>query len=231
MNLSPSYTALLSLAKERIMLLDGGMGTMIQRFNLTEKDFWQHKGNNDILVLSRPDVIESIHTEYLKAGADIIETCTFNSNAISQADYGLEGECYKLSKAGAEVARRAIDAFGGTSRKFVAGSIGPTSKAAGMASKVDDPASRGITFRELANAYQTQIKGLLDGGADILLIETVFDTLNCKAALYAASLEQEERGVRVPVMVSGTISDASGRLLAGQTLEAFWNSVSGYDLF
>jgi len=231
MKISDSYTALLSLAKERIILLDGGMGTMIQRFNLTEKDFWEHKGNNDILVLSRPDVIESVHTEYLKAGADIIETCTFNSNAISQADYGLESECYKLSKAGAEAARRAIDAFGGTSRKFVAGSIGPTSKAAGMASKVEDPASRGITFRELANAYQTQIKGLLDGGADILLIETVFDTLNCKAALYAASLEQEERGVRVPVMVSGTISDASGRLLAGQTLEAFWNSVSGYDLF
>jgi 5-methyltetrahydrofolate--homocysteine methyltransferase len=233
MKVSDSYSSLLALAKERILLLDGGMGTMIQRFNLTEKDFLGHKGNNDILVLSRPDVIESIHTEYLKAGADIIETCTFNSNAISQADYGLENECYKLNKAGAEVASKAIEKFekefGG--KHFVAGSIGPTSKAAGMANKVDDPASRGITFKELANAYQMQIKGLLDGGADILLIETVFDTLNCKAALYAASLEQEERGIKIPIMVSGTISDASGRLLAGQTMEAFWTSICGYDLF
>jgi len=212
--------ALLSLAKERILLLDGGMGTMIQRHNLAA---------SDSLVFSHPDVIESIHTEYLKAGADIIETCSFNSNAVSQADYGMENECYKLNKTAAEIAKRAIEKFGG--KCFVAGSIGPTSKAAGMASKVEDPASRAVTFRELANAYHTQIKGLLDGGADILLIETVFDTLNCKAALYAASLEQEERGIKVPVMVSGTISDASGRLLAGQTLEAFWNSVAGYDLF
>jgi len=231
-----SSESLLSLAKERILLLDGGMGTMLQRFNLSEKDFWGHKGNNDILVLSRPDVIESIHLEYLKSGADIIETCTFNSNAISQADYGLESECYKMSKAGAEVARKAVETFrkgnpcseGGP---FVAGSIGPTSKASGMASKVEDPASRGVTFRELANAYQTQIKGLLDGGVDLLLIETVFDTLNSKAALYAASRECEERGTNIPIMLSATISDASGRLLAGQTLDAFWNSVSGYNLF
>ncbi|MCL2208408.1 MAG: homocysteine S-methyltransferase family protein, partial [Fibromonadales bacterium] len=215
-----SMNELLLLAKERILLLDGAMGTMIQRHNLTA---------SDSLVLTHPDAIESIHTEYLEAGADIIETCTFNSNAISQADYGMESQCYKLNKTGAEIARRAIEKFGG--KCFVAGSIGPTSKAAGMASKVEDPASRAVTFRELANAYQTQIKGLLDGGADILLIETVFDTLNCKAALYAASLEQEERGIKVPVMVSGTISDASGRLLAGQTLEAFWNSIAGYDLF
>jgi len=222
-----------TLAEQRILLLDGGMGTMLQRFNLTEKDFLGHNGNNDILVLSRPDVVESVHLEYLKAGADIIETCTFNSNAISQADYGLESECYKLNKAGAEVARKAIEKFerefGG--KHFAAGSIGPSSKAAGMASKVEDPANRGVSFRELAEAYRTQIKGLLDGGTDILLIETVFDTLNCKAALYAASLEQEERGIKVPVMVSGTISDASGRLLAGQTLEAFWNSICEYDLF
>jgi len=220
MQLSTSYSTLLSLAKDRILLLDGGMGTMIQKHNLTA---------SDSLVLSHPSIIESIHTEYLEAGADIIETCTFNSNAVSQADYGMENECYKLNKTGAEIARRAIEKHGG--KHFVAGSIGPTSKAAGMASKVEDPASRGVTFRELANAYQTQIKGLLDGGADILLIETVFDTLNCKAALYAASLEQEERRIKVPVMVSGTISDASGRLLAGQTLEAFWNSICGYDLF
>jgi len=218
---TPAYTALLSLAQNRILLLDGGMGTMIQRRNLTA---------SDSLVFSHPDAIESIHAEYLEAGAEIIETCTFNSNAISQADYGLENECYSMSKAGAEIARRAIQKFGQPNR-FVAGSIGPTSKAAGMASKVEDPASRAVTFRELANAYQTQIKGLIDGGSDILLIETVFDTLNCKAALYAASIEQEERGIKIPVMVSGTISDASGRLLAGQTLEAFWNSVSGYDLF
>ncbi|MDR0516884.1 MAG: methionine synthase [Fibromonadaceae bacterium] len=228
-----SYTALASLSKERILLLDGAMGTMIQRFNLSESDFLGHKGNNDILVLSRPDVIESIHSEYLKAGADIIETCTFNSNSISQADYGLESECYKLNKAGAEAAKRAIEKFekefGGN--HFVAGSIGPTSKAAGMASKVEDPADRAVSFKELAEAYRTQVKGLLDGGADILLIETVFDTLNCKAALHAASLEQEERSIKVPVMLSATISDASGRLLAGQTMEAFWNSVCGYDLF
>ncbi|MDR2580139.1 MAG: methionine synthase [Fibromonadaceae bacterium] len=228
-----SYKSLLSLAKERILLLDGGMGTMVQRFNLSEKDFLGHKGNNDILVLSRPDVIESIHSEYLKAGADIIETCTFNSNAISQADYGLESECYKMSRAGAEVAKKAVEKFEREFGRpaFVAGSIGPSSKAAGMASKVEDPANRDITFRELAEAYGTQIKGLLDGGADLLLIETVFDTLNCKAALYAASLEQEERKTHIPIMLSATISDASGRLLAGQTLEAFWNSVCGYDLF
>jgi len=211
---------LYTLAKERILLLDGGMGTMIQKHNLTA---------SDSLVLTHPDAIESIHTEYLKAGADIIETCSFNSNAVSQADYGMEKECYKLNKTAAEIAKRAIQKFGGEC--FVAGSIGPTSKASGMASKVEDPASRSVTFRELANAYQTQIQGLLDGGADILLIETVFDTLNCKAALYASKLEQEARGIKIPVMVSGTISDASGRLLAGQTLEAFWNSVAGYDLF
>ncbi|MDR3000707.1 MAG: methionine synthase [Fibromonadaceae bacterium] len=203
-----AYSTLLSLAQERILLLDGGMGTMLQRFNLT---------GGDALVLSNPNDIERIHTEYLEAGADIIETCTFNSSGN-----------YELNKTGAEIAKRAVEKFG---KGFVAGSIGPTAKAAGMASKVEDPADREITFRELANAYQTQIKGLLDGGADILLIETVFDTLNCKAALYAASLEQEERKLKVPVMVSGTISDASGRLLAGQTMEAFWNSICGYDLF
>jgi 5-methyltetrahydrofolate--homocysteine methyltransferase len=233
MNPTASYSALYSLAKERILLLDGGMGTMIQRFNLNESDFWGHNGNNDILVLSHPEVTESIHLEYLKAGADIIETCTFNSNAISQADYGLESECYKLNKAGAETAKRAIEKFekefGG--KHFVAGSIGPTSKATSMASKVEDPAGRAISFKELSEAYRTQIKGLLDGGADILLIETIFDTLNCKAALYAASLEQEERWIKIPVMLSATISDASGRLLTGQTLEAFWNSVCGCDLF
>jgi len=228
-----SKTTLLSLANERILLLDGGMGTMVQRFKLSDNDFWGHSGNNDILVLSRPDVIESIHLEYLKAGADIIETCTFNSNAISQADYGLQSECYKLNKAGAETAKKAIEKyekeFGG--KHFVAGSIGPTSKATGMASDVEDPAGRAISFKELSDAYRTQIKGLIDGGADILLIETIFDTLNCKAALYAASLEQEERRTEIPIMVSATISDASGRLLAGQTLEAFWNSVCGYGLF
>ena len=235
MQATAAYSALNFLAQERILLLDGGMGTMIQRFNLTESDFLGYKGNNDILVLSRPDIIESIHFEYLKAGADIIETCTFNSNAVSQADYGLENRCYELNKAGAEIARRAAarakDFLPQQTPRFVAGSIGPTSKAIGMASKVEDPASREITFKELASAYRTQIRGLLDGGADLLLIETVFDTLNCKAALYAASLEQEERGIKVPVAVSGTISDASGRLLAGQTIEAFWNSVCGYDLF
>ncbi|MCL2282253.1 MAG: methionine synthase [Fibromonadales bacterium] len=215
-----SMNELLALAKERILILDGGMGTMIQKHNLAA---------SDSLVLTHPSVIESIHAEYLSAGADIIETCSFNSNAISQADYGMENECYKLNKTAAEIARKAAEKFSG--KRFVAGSIGPTSKAAGMASKVEDPASRAVTFRELSNAYQTQIKGLLDGGADILLIETVFDTLNCKAALYAAELEQEARKIKFPVMVSGTISDASGRLLAGQTLEAFWNSVSGYGLF
>ncbi|GHV13852.1 hypothetical protein AGMMS49938_09030 [Fibrobacterales bacterium] len=237
-NKTQAYLDLANLARERIILLDGGMGTMIQRYNLTDADFRGQKGNNDILVLERPDVIEEIHRAYLAAGADIIETCSFSSNAISQADYyksddGLDKLTYELNKASAETARRAVEnfekEFGG--RHFVAGSIGPTSKAAGMASKVEDPANRSVTFAELSAAYRTQIRGLLDGGADILLIETVFDTLNCKAALYAASLEQEARGNQVPVMVSGTISDASGRLLAGQTLEAFWNSISGYDLF
>ena len=161
MQSTAAYSTLLSLAEERILLLDGGMGTMIQRFNLTEKDFLGHKGNNDILVLSRPDVVEKVHLEYLESGADIIETCTFNSNAISQADYGLESECYKFNKTGAEIAKRAVEKYrqgkpclSGSSHSgpFVAGSIGPTSKAAGMASKVEDPANRGVTFRELANA-------------------------------------------------------------------------------
>jgi len=238
-----AYLSLSELVRQRILILDGAMGTMIQRYNLGEADFRgerfaQHpvdlKGNNDLLVLTRPDVIRAIHREYLDAGADIVETCTFNSNTISQADYQLERESYLLNKAGAEVAKQAVAehcAAHGARPCFVAGSIGPTAKTASMSPDVEDPAFRAVTFRELVDAYVEQVNGLLDGGADILLVETVFDALNCKAALYAIESVLDARSIEVPVMVSGTITDASGRTLAGQTAEAFWYSLAGYNIF
>ena len=238
-----AYQSLKSLAQQRILLLDGAMGTMIQRHALTEADFrgdlFSHsavdlKGNNDLLVLTQPGIIRSIHREYLDAGADILETCTFNSNSISQADYGLESEVYRLNKAGAEVAKAAVQEHcqeQGERPCFVAGSIGPTAKTASMSPDVEDPAFRAVTFEDLVVSYTEQVQGLLDGGSDILLVETVFDTLNCKAALYAIEAELDRRGLDVPVMVSGTITDASGRTLAGQTAEAFWYSLAGYHLF
>ena len=223
---------------QRILLLDGGFGTMVQGYGLDEEAYrgerfrdWtvQLKGCNDLLVLTRPEVVGEIHEKYLRAGADIIETDSFNANAVSLADYGLEGYAYEISKRAAEIARHAADAF--TERnpqkpRFVAGSMGPTNRTASMSADVANPAAREITFRQLVDAYTDQARGLLDGGADILLVETVFDTLNAKAALYAIDTLCAERGRAVPVMVSGTLADASGRTLSGQTVEAFAVSVS-----
>ena len=226
-----------ALLAQRILVLDGAMGTMIQRHGLTEADFRGErfrahpkdlKGNSDVLVVTRPDVIGSIHGEYLEAGADIIETNTFNANAISQADYGLEAFSYELNVAGAKVARAAADAW--TARtpdrpRFVAGSIGPTNRTLSISPDVNNPAFRNVTFDEVRAAYRDQVRGLLDGGVDLLLLETIFDTLNAKAALVAIQEVQEERGSVAPVMVSVTITDRSGRTLSGQTLEAFYASI------
>lgn len=223
--------------KERILIIDGAMGTMIQRFNLTEEDFkgemfknhpFDLKGNNDILCLTRPDVIENIHRQYLEAGADIIETNTFSSTSIAQADYHTEHIAYELNVAAAQVARRAADAYTAQTPdkpRFVAGAIGPLNKTLSLSPDVNNPGFRAVHFLEVKEAYAEQIRGLIDGGSHILLVETIFDTLNCKAALYAIDEVMEEKGVKLPVMISGTITDASGRTLSGQTPEAFWISV------
>ena len=225
------------LLAERILLLDGAMGTMIQRCRLDERDFRgtrfaQHghdlKGNNDLLVLTQPDVIREIHRQYLEAGADIIETNTFNSNAISQSDYGLEAVTYELNFEGAKLARAAVDDFVAAhpaSPRFVAGSLGPTNRTLSISPDVGNPAFRAVTFDELKAAYTDQVRGLLDGGVDLLLVETIFDTLNAKAAMLAIDEIQRARGVRVPLMISVTITDRSGRTLSGQTLEAFYISI------
>lgn len=230
------------ILSRRIMILDGAMGTMIQALRLSEADFrgerfkdWKRdlKGNNDLLNLTRPEAIKRIHLEYLEAGADIIETNTFNSNPISLADYGMESLAYELSKAGAEIAKSAVREFmlKNPGRVcFVAGSIGPTNKTASMSPDVQNPAYRAVTFDDLAEAYYQQARGLIEGGADLLLVETVFDTLNAKACLYAIEKYADETGKRPPIMVSFTISDKSGRLLSGQTVEAFWNSISHVEL-
>lgn len=226
-----------SLAKNRILVLDGAMGTMIQTYRLTEEDyrgdrFKSHdhdiKGNNDILSITRPDIIEAIHTSYLEAGADIIETNTFSGTPISQADYNLQDICYELNFEAAKVARNAVDKYLSShpgESKFVAGSIGPTNKTASMSPDVNRPEFRSVTFDELVSAYTIQIQGLIDGGVDILLIETIFDTLNCKAAIYAIESIKESLNIDIPVMISGTVTDASGRTLSGQTVEAFFISV------
>jgi len=222
--------------ENEILLLDGGMGTLIQAHGLAEDDYrgtvftqWEKplKGNHDLLNLTRPDVIEGIHKTYLDAGSDIIETNTFNSTSASQADYGTEDWVYQLNLKGAEVARRAADAFEASQGepRFVAGVLGPTNRTASLSPDVNDPAFRNVTFDELASTYGEATKGLLDGGADLILVETVFDTLNAKAALYAILQVLESRKVNVPIMVSGTVTDASGRLLTGQNPEAFWNSI------
>lgn len=226
------------ILKERILVLDGAMGTMIQRHQLTEDDFrkgWfeQHhkslKGNNDLLSLTRPDIIEEIHRLYFEAGADIAETNTFSGTSIAQADYDLENAVYDINYHSAKLARKAADEF--TARtpdkpRFVAGSIGPTNRTASISPDVSDPGFRAISFQELVTAYKEQVSSLIDGGVDILLVETVFDTLNAKAALFAIDEIFEERNVRLPIMVSGTITDQSGRTLTGQTTEAFLISVS-----
>jgi 5-methyltetrahydrofolate--homocysteine methyltransferase len=235
----PDLTAeLAGLLGERILVLDGAMGTMIQSHRLDEAAYRGERfasadehpgdlaGDNDLLCLSNPDVVRHIHTAYLEAGADIICTNTFNGTRISQADYGLQDLCYELNRAAATLAREAADAASTVDRpRFVAGSLGPTSKTASISPDVNDPSARNVTFDELVTAYLEEARGLVDGGADILLVETVFDTLNAKAAIFALETLFEEHGRRWPVMVSGTITDASGRTLSGQVTEAFWNSV------
>ena len=241
--MSSNKKALLdSLLQHRILIIDGAMGTMIQRRKLTEKDFRGErfkdyhrdlKGNNDLLNITRPDVIYDIHKEYLEAGADLIETNTFSSTSIAMADYAMESLAYELNYEGAKVARKAADeitAKDPTKPRFVAGALGPTNKTASISPNVNDPGFRGVTFDELVTAYKEQTKGLVDGGVDVLLVETVFDTLNAKAALFAIMEFFDENGVELPIMVSGTITDASGRTLSGQTTEAFYNSVSHADL-
>ena len=236
---TPAFEQLESMMKERIIFIDGAMGTMIQRYKLEEEDFrgerykdhpHELKGNNDVLVLTRPDVIEAIHTAYLEAGADIIETNTFNGTTISQADYNLDNldEVIAINKAAAQLAKRCTEAFMAAhpgSHKFVAGAIGPTNKTLSVSPSVENPALRGITYDEVEQAYYEQIAALYDGGVDMFLVETIFDTLNAKAAVYALERFFDERGVKIPVFISGTIVDNSGRTLSGQTNEAFWNSV------
>ncbi len=238
-----SPATLEELCSERIAIIDGAMGTMLQRESLTEEDFRGErfkgvkkllKGNNDLLILTRPDVVEKVHRAYLDAGADLIETNTFSAQAISQADYGLESIAYELNFEGARRVRAAIDGYlkdGGAGPKFVAGALGPTNRTTSMSRDVDHPGARDVTFNDVRLAYRDQARGLLDGGADLLLVETVFDTLNAKAALFAIEETFEERGSRVPVLLSVTITDQSGRTLSGQTIEAFWNSVSHFPLF
>ena len=231
-----------SILKERILVLDGAMGTMIQRYKLEEEDFrkgWfeDHssplKGNNDLLSLTRPDIIRAIHAEYLEAGADIIETNTFSGTTIAQADYGLEKAVYDINYHSAKIAREVADEFTKKDPKkprFVAGSMGPTNRTASISPDVNDPGFRAVNFEDLRIAYKEQVEALLDGGADILLVETVFDTLNAKAALFAIDEVNEERGINVPVMVSGTITDQSGRTLSGQTTDAFLISIEHMNL-
>ena len=230
------------LLKERVLLLDGAMGTMIQQYRLSEADyrgerFRRHpgdlQGNNDLLSLTKPEVIREIHMAYLEAGADIIETNTFNANAISQADYQMEPEVYELNLASARIASEAAAAFTlktPEKPRYVAGAIGPTNKTASMSPDVNDPGSRSVTFDTLKSAYTEQVRGLVDGGADLLMVETIFDTLNAKAALMGIEEYMADVGKRIPVLVSGTITDASGRTLSGQTLEAFMRSLEHVDL-
>ncbi|HLT98726.1 MAG TPA: homocysteine S-methyltransferase family protein, partial [Burkholderiaceae bacterium] len=220
---------------ERIIILDGAMGTMIQRYKLAEGDFRgarfaEHardvKGNNELLSLVKPDIIAEIHRQYLEAGADVISTNTFGATAIAQSDYGLQELAYEMNLESARIARAEADAASTPEwPRFVAGVLGPQPRTASISPDVNDPGARNVTFEALRDAYAEQLKGLLDGGVDIVLIETIFDTLNAKAAIFAVETVFEERGIRLPVMISGTVTDASGRILSGQTVEAFWNSV------
>jgi len=227
--------------EKRILVIDGAMGTMIQRYRLTEADYrgerfkdWKSdiKGNNDLLCLTRPDIIKEIHKEYLQAGADIIETNTFSAQRISLADYHMESLAYEINVAAAKIARKAVDEFlsspaaGNKKVAFVAGAIGPMNKTLSLSPDVNNPGFRAVNFDEVASAYYEQVKGLVDGGVDVLLIETIFDTLNAKAAIYAIKKYfRDTRKPEIPIMISGTITDASGRTLSGQTLEAFYTSV------
>lgn len=226
------------ILKERILILDGAMGTMIQAYKFDEEDYRGErfkdyktllKGNNDLLTLTQPEAIREIHRKYFEAGADIVETNTFSGTTIAMADYGMEDLVYELNYESARIAKEVALEFTAKEPdkpRFVAGSMGPTNKTASMSPDVNDPGYRAVTFEELRVAYKQQAEALIDGGADILLVETVFDTLNAKAALFAIEEIKEERGIEIPVMLSGTITDASGRTLSGQTAEAFLISVS-----
>lgn len=228
----------MSLLKEalqhKILVLDGAMGTMLQRYQFTEEDFrgeifkdFPHplKGNNDLLSITQPEAVKSVHRAYLEAGADIIETNTFSSTTIGMADYYLEDWVYQLNFQAAKIAKEVCAEFTDKPR-FVAGSIGPTNRTASMSPDVNDPGFRAVTFDDLRIAYKQQVEALIDGGCDVLLVETIFDTLNAKAALFAIEEVKEERKLDIPIMVSGTITDASGRTLSGQTVEAFLISIS-----
>lgn len=253
--LAPERVAKLEAAlRARILMLDGGMGTMIQQYELGEEDYrgtrfaagfdtqaiadhahgagcgcaHDQKGNNDLLTLTRPDIIQSIHTAYLDAGADLIETNTFNSTTISLADYGLQPLARELNETGARLARAACDAAEAATPdkpRFVVGVLGPTSRTASISPDVNRPGFRAISFDELRMTYCDAVNGLIDGGADVIMVETIFDTLNAKAALFAVEEVFDARGARLPIMISGTITDASGRTLSGQTAEAFWYSL------
>jgi len=243
MNRQDRIEALKQAAAKRIIVLDGAMGTMIQKHKLSEEDFrgerfkaWEHdlKGNNDLLVLTRPEIIREIHDEFFEAGSDMVETNTFNSTSISQADYGMQDLAYELNVEAAKLAREAADAWSDKTPgkpRFVAGAIGPTNRTASISPDVNNPGFRNVTFDALVKAYSEQAKGLIEGGADTLLIETVFDTLNAKAAGFAVEQVFDELGIELPIMISGTITDLSGRNLSGQTPEAFWYSVRHFKPF
>ena len=232
--MTPIETAL----QEKILVLDGAMGTMLQAYKFEEEDFRGErfkdhpsplKGNNDLLSLTQPEAIKAVHREYFEVGADIVETNTFSSTSIGMADYAMEDLVYELNFASAQLAKTVADEFTQANPhkpRFVAGSIGPTNRTASMSPDVNDPGYRAVTFDELVEAYSEQVRGLVDGGADVLLVETVFDTLNAKAALFAIDVLKEENNWDIPVMISGTITDASGRTLSGQTVEAFAVSVA-----
>lgn len=248
MNAFPTYTraqALPGILKQRLVILDGAMGTMIQRFKLTEEQYrgagyaadpsvferfknfhLDVKGNNELLSLTRPDVIRAIHDQYLACGADLIETNTFGATSVAQADYDMADLAYEMNVASARLARAACDAASTPDHpRFVAGALGPTPKTASISPDVNDPGARNITFEQLRAAYLEQALGLIEGGADVLLVETIFDTLNAKAALFAIEEAFAQTGERLPLMISGTVTDASGRILSGQTVTAFWYSV------
>lgn len=234
--LHPQRVALLDAAlRERILIIDGAMGTMIQQLKLSEEAFRGERfrdldrdvrGNNELLTLTRPQAISAIHEAYLEAGADIVETNTFGATAVAQADYGMQDLAREMNVAAARLARTACDRFATPERpRFVAGALGPTPKTASISPDVNDPGARNIDFEQLRAAYQEQVEGLVEGGVDILLLETIFDTLNAKAALFAIDEFFEASGERLPVIISGTVTDASGRILSGQTVTAFWHSV------
>ena len=235
--MQPDHSAQLTrLLRERILVLDGAMGTMIQQCRLTEPDFrgpfHDHPhdlaGDNDLLSVTKPGTVASIHDAYFAAGADLVETNTFSATRIAQADYGMQGQVHAINEAAARIARECADRWTRATPhqpRFVAGALGPTNRTASISPEVNDPGARNVSYDELVEAYGEAADGLIDGGADLLLVETVFDTLNAKAALFAIQQAFDRRGARLPIIVSGTITDASGRTLSGQTPEAFWNSV------